>query len=67
MIIGVLLIPTKKKPPIKRYDDKVIQFVCGKPMLVDKEQDLKDINGDFGQRRAEESPAPSCGSFPSTT
>ena len=38
MIAGVLAIPTKKKPPIKRYDDKVIQFIVGKPMLVDKEK-----------------------------
>jgi len=48
MIIGVLLIPTpKKKPPIKKYDDKVIQFIVGKSMLIDKKDDkifIKHLN-----------------------
>jgi len=31
------LIPTKKKRTASRYDDKTIQFIAGKCMLIEKE------------------------------
>jgi len=37
IIIFVLLIPTKKKSTVSRYDDRTIQFINGKVMLVEKE------------------------------
>ncbi len=35
MIIGVLLIPSKKKPPVTKFDDRVIDFVAGRVCLRD--------------------------------
>ena len=35
MIIGVLVLPSSKKTPIKKYDDRVIDFVAGHVQLRD--------------------------------
>ncbi len=35
MIVALLLIPSKKKPPVTKFDDKVITFINGKPCLID--------------------------------
>ena len=35
LILVTLMVPTKKKPPLTRYDDRVIDFIAGKACLRD--------------------------------
>ena len=34
-IVGLLIIPSKKKPPVTKFDDRVIDFVAGRVCLRD--------------------------------
>lgn len=33
LILVVLIMPSSKKPPITKYDDRVIDFIAGKACL----------------------------------
>ncbi len=35
MIVLLMILPSKKKTPVKRFDDKVIDFVAGRACLRD--------------------------------
>ncbi len=35
MIVLLMILPSKKKAPVKKFDDKVIDFVAGRACLRD--------------------------------